>query len=120
VCGVDGGRRFVDVDDFAYLLLVRDRDFDARGFRELDAGLDECVETFFFDAELILAGGELGELAASGEIGLAANGPLRRGFELDAGGGDGDSVFVDDGDGGDGLSRGCGEKSEGQEESTHG
>ena len=85
--GIDGGRRFVDVDDFADFLLVRDGDFDRGAWRELDAGLDERVEAFFFDAELILAGGERGERAASGEIGLAADGGLRRGLERDAGGG---------------------------------
>ena len=97
-------------NDFADFLLMRDGDFEARGLRELNVGLDQGVETFFFDTELILAGGELGELAASGEIGLAALGRLGRGFELDAGGGDCDSVFVDDGDGGDGrgLGGGCG------------
>src|SRR5580692_3583314 len=40
LCGIDGGRRFVDVDDFAYLLLVRDCDFEAGSLREFDAGLD--------------------------------------------------------------------------------
>lgn len=43
----------------------------------MHAGHDERVETFFFDAELILSGREGREWAASGEVGLAADGGLR-------------------------------------------
>ncbi len=76
--GINGGRRFADVDDFADFLLVRDGDLDGRAGRELDGWFDERVEAFFFDAELVLAGGERGERAVSGEIGLAVRGGLRR------------------------------------------
>ncbi|SPE28489.1 hypothetical protein SBA2_40052 [Acidobacteriia bacterium SbA2] len=119
--GIDCRRRFVDVDDFADFLLVRDGDFDGGTWRELDAGLDERVEALFFDVELVLACGKCGERAASGEVGLAADGGLCRRLQGDAGGGDSDSVFVGDGDdrGRRGLGRGRGEKSEREEESTH-
>ena len=69
LCGIDGGRRFVDVDDFANFLLVRDGNFDGGGWRNLDAGFEQSVEALFFHAQLILAGGERRELAATGEVG---------------------------------------------------
>ena len=97
--GINGGRRFVDVDDFANFLLVRDGNVDERRGRDLDDGLDELVEAFFFDAELIVAGRERGKRATAGEIGVAADGRGEAGTEKDASGGDGDSVFVGDGDG---------------------
>ena len=50
--GIDGGGT-VTIDDFANFLLMRDGDFDYGAWRDLDAGLDEFVEAFFFDAELI-------------------------------------------------------------------
>ena len=95
--------------------------FDGRAGCELHAGLDERVETFFFDAELIRSGGEHREGAASGEVGLAVDGGLRRRLQGDAGGGDGDSVLVGDSDGGGwrGLGRRSGQKCEREEESTH-
>jgi len=56
--GIDGGRGFVDVDDLADFLLMRDGDLDRGACRELDAGFYQSVEAFFFDAELIVAGGK--------------------------------------------------------------
>ena len=85
LAGIDGGRRFVDVDHFADFLLVRDGNIDRGCRRDCDAGLLERVETLFFDAELILASGECWELATSGEIGQAMDGRLRWRLESDAG-----------------------------------
>jgi len=71
--GIDSGRRFVDVDDLANFPLVRDGDFNVGTWRDADAGLSQCVETLFLHAQLILAGGKGSKLAASGEVGFAAN-----------------------------------------------
>src|SRR3984957_9599858 len=121
--GVDGGRRFVDVDDLANFPLVREGDFNVRVRSDSNAGLCQFVETFFFYAELILARCERGEPAASSEVCLAAQGWERRHLQEDSGVWDGDSVFVDDGNGGDkaGLRRGSAGKGERErkEESTH-
>jgi len=70
---------------------------------------------------VVLAGGKRGELAASGEGGLTAHFRLRGGLQGDAGGVDGYSVFVNDGDrrGGSGLSCGGADQDERKEESTH-
>ncbi len=70
--GIDGGRRFMDIDDFVDFLLVRDGNIDGQAGPDLNAGLIESVEALFFDAELVFSGGEGRELAASGEVGLAA------------------------------------------------
>ena len=48
--GIDRWRRFVDVDDLANFLLMRDGNFDGRTGRDLHVGLNGCVEAFFFHA----------------------------------------------------------------------
>jgi len=70
---------------------------------------------------MVLTGRKRGELAASGEGGLAAQFGLRRRLQRDAGGVYGYPVFVDDGDrgGGSGLCRSGADQHERKEESTH-
>ena len=119
LCGIDGRRRFVDVNDFANFLLVRDGDLNDGVVCELKRGLGEGVEAFFFYAKFIGTGRERRELAASGEICLAAGRGLRVRLHGDAGGGDDDRVFVGDDDGGRGLSGGCAEQGKSEEESAH-
>ncbi len=63
--GIDGGRRFMDIDDLVDFLLVRDGNIDGRAGPDLNAGLIESVEAWFLDAELVLAFAERRELAAS-------------------------------------------------------
>ena len=111
----------MDVDCLANFLLVRDGDFDDERLGNLHQRLIHSVVAFFLDAELILAGGQTGEKAAPGEISLAVDsGHLRR-LQGDASGGDGDSVFVDDGDGGRGdrLRRSSANQSDYEDQSTH-
>lgn len=119
--GIDGGRGFADIDDLANFLLVRDGDFDGGALRDLNVRLRQGVEAFFFDAKLILAGGEPRERAATGEVGLAADGGQLRQLQENACGGDGDSVFVGDGDGGgrSGLGRTSADEGERKKEGTH-
>ncbi len=108
--GIDGGRRFADVDDFADFLHVSNGDVDGGCCVDLYAGLLERVEALLLDVELILAGGQAGELAASDEIGLAVPGGLRWGLQRDTGGGDGDSVLVENDDRGGGGILGAAEQ----------
>ena len=61
-----------------------------------------------------MSGGQAGKAAAPGVIGLAAPGWLGRRLKSDTGGGDSDSVFVEDGDGGGGGLR-CGGAEQGEE-----
>lgn len=75
--GIDGGRGLLDVYDFADFLLVRECDFDVRTLGKLKLGLDGGIESFFFDANLVFAGGKNGEGAASGIVGFAVPGRLR-------------------------------------------
>ena len=119
--GIDGGSGFADVDDFTNFLLVVEGDLDGRAGIDLDGRLVQGVEAFLLDVDVVLAGGKCWELAASGEGGLAAHFRLRGGLQGDAGGVDGYSVFVDDGDrgGGSGLSCGGADQDERKEESTH-
>lgn len=112
----------MDVDDLADFLLVRDRDVDGGVLCDLDDGLHQGIEAFFFDAQLILAWSEPGEGASTVEVGLTAEGRQGRQLQENAGGGDGDPVFVGDGDGGSlgGLSRGSAEEGERKEEAHAG
>ena len=111
----------MDVDCLANFLLVRDRDFEDRCLRDLHDRFIDCVVAFFLDAELILAGGQTGEKAAPGEVSLAVDRGHLRGLQGDAGGGDGDSIFVDDRDGGRGdrLRRSSANQSDYEDQSTH-
>jgi len=119
--GIYGGRRFVDIDDLVDLLLVRDGHINGRAGRDLNAGLNQSIETFFFNAESVFAGGEGRKLAASGEIGLAANGGRRRRLQGNASGRNDDAIFVGDDDGGSEirLRDGGRNESEGEQQSTH-
>jgi hypothetical protein len=99
--GIEGGRGFVDIDDLANFLLARDGDIDGGGGRDLDS-LEQCVEAFFFDVKFILAGREGRELAASDEIGEAADSGMLRRLEANARGGNRHPVLVGDGNGGSG------------------
>ncbi len=69
---IDGGRRFDHIDYLAHLLLVRKSDIDVRRSAGLDRRQHRGIETLFFDAELVSAGGQVGELAVAGKIGDAA------------------------------------------------
>ena len=119
--GIDGGRRFVDIDDLVDFLQVRDGNIDGRAGPDLNAGLIESVEAWFLDAELVLAFAERGELATSCEVGLAVDGGRgRRGLQGDAGGGDDNTVFVGDDDGRRiRLGNGARDQSEGEEQGAH-
>ena len=111
----------MDVDDLANLLLMVQGDFDVGTRRDPSVALVERVKAFFFNVQLILASGESGQLAPSGESRLAMHRSLGGGLNGDAGRGDRDSIFVYDGDGGrgSGLCGGSADQGERKEESTH-
>lgn len=97
---INGGRGFVDIDGLADFLLAGEGDFDGGSAGDLNVGLIDGVEAFFLDMNLVLAEGEGGKLAASIEIGEAAETGLSGGLNGDAGIADGDSGVIDYGDGG--------------------
>lgn len=75
---IDGRRRFVNVDDLANFLLMREDDLDERTGRDLHDGLDHLIKAFFCDAQLVGSGGQGRKAAAAGEVGQAAECGERR------------------------------------------
>ena len=98
--GVDGRRGFDHVHHFARFALMGESHVDIGGKTHLYVGLNGGVETGFFDPQFAGCGGQVGEFTVPGEIGAAVQCERgRRRLQLDAGGANGQSIFVGDGDG---------------------
>lgn len=108
----------MDIDGLADLLLAGEGHFDDRSAGDLHVGFIDRVEAFFFDMNLVLAGGKGGKLAASVEIGQAVESRLGGGWNGDSGIADGDSSVVDYDD--HGWGRGLGRRRADQDESDQG
>jgi hypothetical protein len=119
--GINGGRRFVDIDGLADFLLAGESHFDDGSAGDLHVGLIDRVEAFFFDVNVVRTGGEGGKLAAAVEIGEAVESRLGGGGNGNAGIPDGDAGVVDYDDDGRGcrLGRGGADQDESDQGSTH-
>lgn len=121
--GIDGGRRFMDVDDFADFLLMNDSDFERRAGCDLKADFGGSVVALFLDSKLMRTCGNEGEMAAAGEIGFAVHRGKRTGLKRDARGRYSDSILIVDGDSENGRGRGLGKgrpkQGETKQENTH-
>lgn len=113
--GIDGGRRFANVDGLPDFLLAGEGDFDGRSANKLHIGLIDRVEAFLFYVKLVGAGGKGGKFAASVEVGEAAEKRLGRGLDGNADVADRNSGVVDDNNGG--SERGLGRRGADQHES---
>ena len=88
--------------------------------RDLNVGLHRARRNLLFRrAADRCPAGSAGKLAASGEVGLAAELGRRRRLEGNAGGGNRDSVFVAHSDTRRGLGRGSAGEGERKKENTH-
>ena len=97
--GVDSRWRFDHVHYLPRLALVRKSHVYIGGGTNLYIKLNGGIETGFFHAQFAGCGGQVSEFTMPGEVGAATQWEgRRRGLQLDAGGADGQSIFVRHGD----------------------
>src|SRR5207245_1076348 len=97
--GLDHGRRFVDVDRFLDFLQMVKSNFDFGSGSGFDRGVRSVV-ALLLDMDLVQTGGNVREFAPAGNFGLAPESlGWRWRLESDAGAGNGNSVFIEHGDG---------------------
>jgi hypothetical protein len=88
----------MDIHNLTDFRLKRQSNFNRFSRSDLNGHVVEGVETFFLNVKGVCSSGEVRNRAATGVVGQAAGGRLRAHLKGDAGRGNSDSIFVDDGD----------------------